>query len=85
MLDTPGVPHAHQLATHLSADEMRMVLPRRPLKPRTFRLGVGQSVAVGGLARLDVLGCPGATLYLTVFASDEIVCHLGKTETAEER
>ncbi len=40
---------------------------------------------VGGLARIDVLESPGATLYLTVFASDEIGCHMGKTETAEER
>lgn len=40
---------------------------------------------VGGLARLDVVACPGATLYLTVFASDEVGCHLGKTDGAEER
>lgn len=40
---------------------------------------------IGGLARVDVLESPGATLYLSVFASDEIGCHLGKTETAEER
>lgn len=50
MLDTPGVPHAHQLASHLTADEMRMVLPRRPLKPRTFRLGAGQVRACGWVA-----------------------------------
>ena len=40
---------------------------------------------IGGLARVDVLQSPGATLYLSVFASDEIGCHLGKTEGAEER
>lgn len=85
MLDTPGVPHAHQLSGHLTADEMRMVLPKRPLKPRTFRIGSGQTVTIGGLARVDVLQSPGATLYLSVFVSDEVVCHLGKTETADER
>ncbi|KAI3430584.1 hypothetical protein D9Q98_005177 [Chlorella vulgaris] len=85
MLDTPGVPHAHQLSGHLTSDEMRMVLPKRPLKPRTFRIGSGQTVTIGGLARLDVLQSPGATLYLSVFVSDEVVCHLGKTETADER
>ena len=82
MLDTPGVPHAHQvggrrgsihcagcavecehwqlrlihttrryclpsckclqLSSQLTADEMRMVLPKRPLKPRTYRIGEGQ-------------------------------------------
>ncbi|KAL4448813.1 hypothetical protein ABPG77_007530 [Micractinium sp. CCAP 211/92] len=85
MLDTPGVPHAFQLAKHLTAEEMRMVLPRRQLKPRTFRIGAGQTVMIGGLARIDVVSCPGATLYLSVFVSDEIGCHLGKTEGADAR
>lgn len=64
---------------------MRMVLPKRQLKPRTYRIAPGQTVMVGGLARLDVLSCPGATMYLTVWASDEVPCHFGKTEGAEER
>eukprot|EP00887_Chlorella_sp_A99_P007378 scaffold2.g7378.t1 len=85
MLDTPGVPHAFQLASWLTAEEMRMVLPRRPLRPRTFRAAPGQSVSVGGLARIDVLESPGATLYLSVFVSDEVACHFGKTDGAEER
>lgn len=120
-----------------------MVLPRRQLKPRTFRIGKGQvreagwlngmivgclvgwpavgatgvlapsatsfvllqapispvfapslpplngpllqTVMIGGLARVDVVDHPGATLYLNVFASDEVGCHLGKTEGADER
>ncbi|GAB4820166.1 hypothetical protein N2152v2_007212 [Parachlorella kessleri] len=85
MLDTPGVPHAFQLASLLTADEMRMVLPKRQLRPRTYRIAAGQTVMVGALARVDVLSCPGATLYLTLWASDEVGCHFGKTEGADER
>ena len=85
MMDTPGVPHAYQLASSMTAEEMKMLLPKRPLKPRTFRLGIGQSVAIGGVARVDVVSCPGATMYLTVWVSDEVVCHMGKTEGADER
>ena len=44
-----------------------------------------QTVMIGGLARVDVVDHPGATLYLNVFASDEVGCHLGKTEGADER
>ena len=62
-----------------------MLLPKRPLKARTFRLGAGQSVSIGGVARIDVESCPGATMYLTVWVSDEVVCHFGKTESADER
>ena len=65
--------------------QVRMLLPRRQLKPRTFRAAPGQTVFVGGLARIDVLTAPGATLYLTVWASDEVVCHFAKTEGAERR
>jgi hypothetical protein len=36
------LPPCLQLAGHLTAEEMRMVLPRRQLKPRTFRIGKGQ-------------------------------------------
>lgn len=83
MLDTPGVPHKHQISSILSAEEMRLLLPRRPLTPRTYRIGVGQSVTIGGISRVDVLECPGATMYLTVWVSEQVVCHLGKTDLAE--
>lgn len=64
---------------------MKMVLPKRQLKPRTYRIAPGQSISLGGMVRLDVLQCPGATMYLTVWVSDEVRCHMGKTEGAEER
>ncbi|CAL8464068.1 g3603 [Coccomyxa elongata] len=85
MFDTPGVPHNFQLSSRLSPEEVKMLLPKRRLKPRTFRAAEGQTVFVGAVARIDVHSSPGATLYLTVWASDEITCHFGKTEGAEER
>lgn len=83
LFDTPGLLHPHQATTRLTADELRLVLPRKPLSPRTYRTAVGQSVHVGGLARVDVLAAPGATIYLTVWASADVVTHLGKTDTAQ--
>ena len=64
---------------------MKLLLPKRRLKPRTFRAAEGQTVFAGGVLRVDVLRCPGATLYLTVWASDDLACHFGKTEGADER
>ena len=64
---------------------MKLLLPKRRLKPRTFRAAEGQTVFVGGVLRMDVLRCPGATMYLTVWASDDLVCHFGKTEGADDR
>jgi hypothetical protein len=64
---------------------MRMVLPRKQLRPRSYRLGAGQCLSIGGVARIDVLACPGATMYLTAWVSVEVTCHMGKTEGAEDR
>ncbi len=35
-----------------------MLLPKRPLRARTFRLGAGQTIAIGGVARVDVRSLP---------------------------
>ncbi|KAG2482323.1 hypothetical protein HYH03_018745 [Edaphochlamys debaryana] len=84
--DTPGVPHPHQLTTQLGLEDVKKVLPSKPLRGRTYRLAAGNTLLLGGgLARLDVLEAPGATLYLTVFVSHHVNLHLGKTEGAEER
>ncbi|KAJ9515420.1 hypothetical protein QJQ45_016414 [Haematococcus lacustris] len=83
--DTPGVAHTHQLTALLKPEEVKQVLPTRTLLPRTFRLGHGSSLLLGGLARVDVVEHPGATLYLTVWASAHINLHLGKTEGVEQR
>jgi ribosome biogenesis GTPase A len=85
MYDTPGVLHRYQVAPYMTAEEMKLLLPKRRLKPRTYRLGAGQTVSVGGIARVDVLSCPGSTMYLTVWCSDQVGCHMGKTDSAEER
>lgn len=48
-----------------------------------YIMQAGQSVLVGGLARVDILSTPSQTLYLTVWASAYLTCHLGKTENAD--
>jgi len=84
MLDTPGVRHEYQITSHLGPEEVRMLLPRRSLKPRTYRLGEGGTIHLGGLARLDVTSVPGTTMYVTVWVSDEVRTHLGKTDKAAQ-
>lgn len=64
---------------------MKLLLPRKALKPRTFRLGAQQSILLGGAVRVDVVAAPAATIYLTVWACPEVVTHLGKTDAAADR
>ena len=67
--DTPGVPHDFQLTSWLALDEVKALLPSKQLKPRTFRIGPGHTLLLGGLARLDVVAALSSTIYLTVFVS----------------
>jgi len=54
LYDTPGVAHGHQLSARLGRDELALALPRGRLRPRTYRVGAGAAVAIGGLARVAV-------------------------------
>jgi ribosome biogenesis GTPase A len=83
--DTPGVPHVYQMTSLLAPEEVRMLLPSRRLKARTYRVPVGSCVLIGAVARLDLVEAPGSSIYLTVFVSDEIATHMGKIEGVEER
>eukprot|EP00890_Picochlorum_soloecismus_P002122 jgi/Picsp_1/2910/NSC_01135-R1_gtp binding protein len=83
MLDTPGVRHEYQLTSLLMPEEVKMILPRRSLKPRTYRVGQDQTISIGGVARIDACSIPGATIYLTFWVSDDIRTHLGKTSSVE--
>ena len=80
----PRTSPSHRHSSHTLL-QVRMLLPKRPLRARTFRLGAGQTIAIGGVARVDVVTAPAATLYLTLWASDEVTTHFGKTEGADER
>ena len=89
MLDTPGAPSPRSVIAALppasAAADAALILPRSRISPRTFRTSAGQSLLLGGLARVDVVeppsGC-GPTLYLTVWAAGPVGVHYGSTEAA---
>jgi hypothetical protein len=61
-------------------EEVKQLLARDTLKPRTYRIGANRTVYVGGVARFDVHDFDYGTVYLTVWASDLIPLHMGKTQ-----
>lgn len=84
LFDTPGLLHPHQITTRLTHEEQKLVQVRKQLRPRTFRVKKGYTVHVGGLLRLDVVETPAESIYMTVWASAQVPCHMGKAEGAEE-
>ncbi|CAI6001316.1 unnamed protein product [Closterium sp. NIES-64] len=82
VMDTPGLLHPHQLSVRLSREELKVVVPRKALKPRTFRIKPGQCIMLGGLARVDVEEAAAESIYLTAWLSPMIACHMGKIANA---
>ena len=56
--DSPGTVSEDQIINLLTAEEISRVLTTKPIQPRTFLLKQGQTLLLGGLARLDVISCP---------------------------
>ncbi|XP_020595858.1 LOW QUALITY PROTEIN: GTP-binding protein BRASSINAZOLE INSENSITIVE PALE GREEN 2, chloroplastic-like [Phalaenopsis equestris] len=84
MYDTPGLLHPYLMTMRLNREEQKMVEIRKELRPRTYRIKVGQTVHVGGLMRLDLIKCLQETIYVTVWASPFISLHLGNIDSAGE-
>ncbi|XP_027349854.1 GTP-binding protein BRASSINAZOLE INSENSITIVE PALE GREEN 2, chloroplastic [Abrus precatorius] len=84
MFDTPGLLHPYLISMRLNRDEQKMVEIRKELRPRTYRIKVGQAVHIGGLTRLDLVESSVETIYVTVWASPNVSLHMGKIENADE-
>ncbi|XP_048499982.1 GTP-binding protein BRASSINAZOLE INSENSITIVE PALE GREEN 2, chloroplastic isoform X2 [Beta vulgaris subsp. vulgaris] len=82
LLDTPGLLHPHHIATRLTRDEHKLVQINKEVKPRTYRIKVGHTIHIAGLARLDVEELSVESIYVTVWASPFLPLHMGKTENA---
>lgn len=83
VVDTPGLLQSHQISARLPGEEAKLILPRKPPMPRTFRVPEGTSIHLGALARVDVDKCPSRTIYLTAWVSESVMTHMGKVENAE--
>lgn len=74
--DSPGVVLEDDIAIHLSPRALKVVMPRRKLKPYTYQLNPGQSLYLGGLARIDFLEGPPQSF--VVYVSENMRVHRTK-------
>ena len=79
--DTPGAINKQQLINLLTPNELKVVLSTKALKPRTVILKPGQTLFLGGLARLDY-AVGKMSVYFTVFASGQLPLHTTSTAKA---
>eukprot|EP00731_Ephydatia_muelleri_P038367 Em0735g1a len=82
LYDTPGAINDVQLINILTTEELRLGLPKKPLKPRTFIMKPDQTLFLGGLGRLDYTQGE-VSVYITVFAASYLPVHVTRTDKAD--
>lgn len=81
IVDTPGIIHRHQMAHYLGAKDLKLVSPKKEIKPKTYQLNAGQTLFFGGLARFDLIS--GDKTSVTVYTARDLMIHRTKLETAD--
>ncbi|WP_173916074.1 ribosome biogenesis GTPase YqeH [Halobacillus sp. Marseille-Q1614] len=82
LFDTPGVIHRHQMAHYVSDQDLKLITPRKEVKPKVYQLNAEQTLYFGGLARLDFVS-GGRSSFICYFAN-ELMIHRTKLEKADE-
>ncbi|XP_022094367.1 nitric oxide-associated protein 1-like [Acanthaster planci] len=73
----------NQILTKLTVDELKLVIPKTIILPRTISLKPGNTFLLGGLGRLDYLEGRMAAFF-TVFASKDLPMRIIPTAGADE-
>lgn len=79
--DTPGLTRLDSLITRIDEKILKQVIPSSALKPQVYQIYENQSLAVGGLVRMDVY-CKTPITVVGYF-STELKIHRGKLENAD--
>ena len=82
LIDTPGIIHRHQMAHVLGAKDLRLIAPKKEIKPKVYQLNAGQTLFFGGVARFDFI--KGDRSSFTCYVSNDLTIHRTKLEKADE-
>lgn len=82
LYDTPGLTRMDSLLTHVDDRLLKTVIPLRPLKARGYQLQGDQTMSVGGLVRLDLIGCTHVSC--VAYFSERLPLHRSKQEKADD-
>ncbi|MBU8879469.1 ribosome biogenesis GTPase YqeH [Bacillus sp. FJAT-29790] len=82
LVDTPGIINHHQMAHFVDKRDLKVITPKKEIKPKVFQLNEGQTLYFGGLARFDYL--TGGRRSFVCHFSNELNIHRTKLEKADE-
>ncbi|MCY8909671.1 ribosome biogenesis GTPase YqeH [Bacillus atrophaeus] len=81
LYDTPGIINRHQMAHYVNKRDLKVLTPKKELKPRTFQLNDQQTLYFGGLARFDYVS--GARSAFVCYMPNDLLIHRTKLENAD--
>ncbi len=81
IIDTPGIINDNQLTHYISQKALKKVTPKKEVKPKVYQLESGQTLFLGGLARVDFVS--GTKSPFIVYVSEFLKIHRTKLEKAD--
>ncbi|UGB29598.1 ribosome biogenesis GTPase YqeH [Metabacillus sp. B2-18] len=81
LYDTPGIINHHQMAHYVDKRDLKLLSPKKEIKPKVFQLNESQTLYFGGLARLDYVS--GGREALVCYIPNELTIHRTKLENAD--
>lgn len=80
--DTPGFNRMNNAQILMKDADLKIVIPNKRIKPVTFQLNKDQTLSLGGLLRIDLLGCE--EISCVCYFSERLLIHRSKTEKADQ-
>ncbi len=82
LIDTPGIINHHQMAHFVQKADLKLITPKREIKPKVFQLNAEQTLFFGGLARLDFVSGPRQSFIC--YVSNDLTIHRTKLQNADD-
>lgn len=82
LIDTPGIVHKERLSELVSVATLKIISPKKPIKPMVYQLTGNQTLFFGGLIRIDQAS--DARNSFVCYIANEIPIHRTKQENAED-
>ncbi|MDP4155749.1 MAG: ribosome biogenesis GTPase YqeH [Bacillota bacterium] len=82
LIDSPGIINHHQMAHFVDKKDLKIITPKKEIKPKIFQLNEEQTLFFGGLARFDYIS--GGRRSFVCYLSNDVMIHRTKTENADQ-
>lgn len=81
LIDTPGIILKTNYTNYLTPQELKVTVPQKEIKPKNYPMIVGQTLFLGGLARIDYTSGKDQQHFIS-YTSKELTIHRTKTKKA---